>query len=37
MSQFPQATGPESLRQALEAGTPLTVLDIRMPADRAEW
>jgi glyoxylase-like metal-dependent hydrolase (beta-lactamase superfamily II) len=34
---FPAATSAEALRQALEAGTPVTVLDIRTAADRAEW
>ncbi|HUF35588.1 MAG TPA: MBL fold metallo-hydrolase [Gemmatimonadales bacterium] len=37
MTQFPPATSAESLRQALEAGAPITVLDIRTAADRAEW
>jgi glyoxylase-like metal-dependent hydrolase (beta-lactamase superfamily II) len=27
----------DALRQALEDGAPLTILDIRPPADRAEW
>ena len=28
---------PERLREALEAGTPLTVVDVRPAAERAEW
>ncbi len=31
------ATSAETLRQALETGAPVTVLDIRPPGDRAEW
>lgn len=37
MTPFPPATSVESLRQALAAGAPVTVLDIRTAADRAEW
>jgi glyoxylase-like metal-dependent hydrolase (beta-lactamase superfamily II) len=37
VTSFPPATSAESLRDALDAGVPLTVLDIRTAADRAEW
>ncbi len=37
MGAFPRATPTEDLRQLLETGSPVTVLDIRTESDRAEW
>jgi glyoxylase-like metal-dependent hydrolase (beta-lactamase superfamily II) len=37
MTTLAPATSTDVLRHALEAGAPVTVLDIRPAADRAEW
>ena len=37
MTTFAVATSADTLRHALETGAPITVLDIRPAADRAEW